>query len=156
MIRNYILTTLRSFWKNRSHAFINILGLSLGITCSILIFLILRFELSYDTHHAKADRIYRIVTEYSGERTGYNAGTTYPLPVALRNDFADLEEVALVDANMSSPVITITRADGTTDRFKEVSAGFVDPEYLKIFDYDFIEGNESSLNAEKTVIISQS
>lgn len=156
MIRNYILTTLRSFWKNRSHAFVNILGLSLGITCSILIFLILRFELSYDTHHANASRIYRIVTEYAGERTGYNSGTTYPLPVALRNDFADLEQVALVDNNMSNPVITITRADGSADRFKELQAAFVDPEYFKIFDYQFIEGNETSLNKEKTVVISES
>jgi putative ABC transport system permease protein len=156
MIRNYILTTLRSFWKNRSHAFINILGLSLGITCSILIFLILRFEMSYDTYHPKAERIYRIVTEYAGEETGYNSGTTYPLPIALRNDFADLEQVALVDANMSSPVITVTHPDGSEDRFKELKVGFVDPEYLKIFHYDFIEGNEASLNAEKTAIISES
>lgn len=157
MIRNYILTTLRSFWKNRSHAFINILGLSLGITCTILIFLILRFELSYDTYHSKADRIYRIVTEfYGGEETGHNAGTTYPLPVALRNDFADLEEVVLVDANMDSPVITITRPDGGVDRYQEESAVFVDSGYFKLFDYKFVEGNGSALIREKTVVLSES
>lgn len=157
MIRNYILTTLRSFWKNRSHAFINILGLSLGITCSILIFLILRFELSYDTYHSKVNRVYRIVTEfYGGEETGHNAGTTYPLPVALRNDFADLEEVVLVDANMGPPVMTIVRDDGGVDRYKEERAGFVDSGYFKLFDYEFIEGNESALIREKTVVISQS
>ncbi len=156
MIRNYLVTTLRSFWKNRSHAFVNILGLSLGITCSILIFLILQFELSYDTFHSKADRIYRIVTEYAGEETGYNSGTTYPLPVALKNDFADLEEVVLVDANMSAPVITITRADGMQDKFKEERAAFVGPDYFKIFDYEFLQGNASALTGEKTVVISQS
>ncbi|HEY0742335.1 MAG TPA: ABC transporter permease [Chryseosolibacter sp.] len=156
MIRNYILTTLRSFWKNRSHAFINILGLSLGITCSILIFLILRFELSYDTFHSKGNRIYRIVTEYYGEETGYNSGTTYPLPVALRNDFADLEKVVLVDSNMGDPVLTVTRKDGTQDRFKETRAAFVDPEYFQVFDYQFKEGNASALTTEKTVVLSES
>lgn len=156
MIRNYILTTLRSFWKNRSHAFINILGLSLGITCSILIFLILRFELSYDTFHSKGNRIYRIVTEYYGEETGYNSGTTYPLPVALRNDFADLEKVVLVDSNMGDPVMTVTGKDGTQDRFKETRAAFVDPEYFQVFDYKFKEGNASALASEKTVVLSES
>jgi ABC-type antimicrobial peptide transport system permease subunit len=156
MIRNYILTTLRSFWKNRSHAFINILGLSLGITCSILIFLILQFELSYDTYHSKADRIYRIVTEYPGEETGYNSGSTYPLPPALKNDFAELEQVVLVDANMSSPVITLTRSDGSQDKFKEQGVAFVDPEYFRVFNYEFVEGNESVLATEKTAVISES
>jgi putative ABC transport system permease protein len=156
MIRNYILTTLRSFWKNRSHTIINILGLSLGITCSILIFLIIRFELSYDNYHANKDHIYRIVTEYYGEETGYNAGTTYPLPVALRHDFADPEYVVLVDANMSAPVITVTHPDGTADRYKEPRATFADPDYFRMFHYEWIDGNEAALKKERTVVIAES
>ncbi len=88
MIKNYIITTLRSFWKNRSHALVNVLGLSLGITCSILIFLIIRFELSYDDYHANRDHIYRVVTEFRGDdEIGHNSGVTYVLPPTMRNDF---------------------------------------------------------------------
>src|SRR5215207_3245127 len=156
MIKNYFLTTLRSFWKNRSHAIINILGLSLGITCSILIFLIIRFEMSYDNFHEDRDRIFRVVTTYHGEESGYGAGLTYPFPVALRNDFPHTEYVVLVDANMGLPVITITRADGTTDKYKEKNVTFADPDYFKIFKYEFIEGNYDALGKEKTVVLSES
>lgn len=156
MIRNYLLTTLRSFWKNRSHAIVNILGLSLGITCSILIFLILRFELSYDTYHPNRDNIYRLVTEYHGEETGHGSGMTYPLPPTLRNDFPDPEYVVLVDANMATPVISVTHSDGRTDRYKEPLAAFADPDYFNMFHYEFIEGNKNALVNKNTVVISQS
>ena len=88
MIRNYIISHLRSLWRNRSHAAVNLLGLSLGLTCSIIMFLIIRFELSYDKYHSDGDRIYRIVTEFTRtEKPGYSSGMTYPLPVALKQDF---------------------------------------------------------------------
>jgi ABC-type antimicrobial peptide transport system permease subunit len=157
MIHNYILIALRSLKKNRGHAIINILGLALGITCSIVIFLIVRFELSFDNFHADADRIYRVVTEFTKSETpGYNSGTTYPLPVALRQDFPDLEYVTIIDNNLDPPVITIPRDNGTVDRFKEKGVVFVDPEYLKIFSYQWIEGNDNALQNEKTVVLTES
>jgi ABC-type antimicrobial peptide transport system permease subunit len=154
MIQNYIVITLRSLWKNRSHTIINILGLSLGITCSILIFLIIRFELSYDNYHPNGDRIYRIVTKY--KVGGNTAGITYPLPVALRQDFPDPEHVIIVDSNLNGPVITIHHADGKADRYKEPNVTFTDPEYFKVFRYEWLEGNENALAGEKTVVITES
>src|SRR5688572_9503391 len=156
MIRNYILTTFRSLWKNRSHTIINVLGLSLGISCSILIFLIIRFELSYDNYHPHGENIYRVVTEFTGEETGYTAGITYPLPPALRQDFADPKYVIIVDSNLGDPVITVTHADGTIDRYKEERVTFTDPEYFKMFQYEWIAGNEDALKNEKTVVLTES
>lgn len=113
MIRNYIISHLRSLWRNRSHTLINLLGLSLGITCAVIIFLIVRFELSYDTYHAKGDRIYRVVTEYTRtEKPGYSAAITYPLPVALKQDFPDVEQITITDSNMGDPVISVIHDDG--------------------------------------------
>ena len=86
------------------------LDLHLGITCSIVIFLIVRFELSYDNYHDQSHRIFRIVTEYTkSDPKGYSSGITYTLPDAIRQDFADLEYVAIVDANLYDPVIAITQ-----------------------------------------------
>jgi hypothetical protein len=134
-----------------------VLGLALGITCSIVIFLILRFELSYDDFHAEGDRTYRIVTEYTkSEKPGYNAGITYPLPEALRQDFAELDHVTIVDGNLYDPVISVTSKDGSVDRFKEANVVFVDPEYLQMFHHVWIEGNPSALNREKTVVLTES
>lgn len=154
MIQNYILITLRSLWKNKTHTLINVLGLSLGITCSILIFLIIRFELSYDTYHPDKERIYRIVTEYKGG--GNTAGITYPLPAALRQDFPDPEHVIIVDSNLGDPVITVHHSDGKMDRYKEPFVTFTDSGYFKLFRCEWLEGNENALSGEKTVVITES
>lgn len=156
MIRNLILLHFRNLWRNRAHASINILGLSLGITCSIVIFLILRFELTYDNFHSGADRIYRVVTEFRDtDGSGYSSAITYPLVPALRADFPDLEYVTLVDANHSSPVITI-HGNGKSEKFKEPNIVFVDPEYFRMFKCDWIEGNNDALQTEKSVVITKS
>lgn len=157
MLRNYFLIALRSIAKNRAHTIINVLGLALGTTCAIVIFLILRFELSYDNFHPDSDRTYRIVTEYNKtEKLGYNSGMTYPLPAALRQDFAELEYVAIVDGNLYDPVVAVTKQDGTVDRFKESNVVFTDPEYLTMFHYEWIEGNVNALDREKTVVVTES
>lgn len=157
MFNNYLLIAIRSIAKNRGHAVINVLGLALGITCSIVIFLILRFELSYDNFHPAGDRTYRIVTEYTKSATpGYNAGITYPLPEALRQDFAELEYVAILDGNLYDPVISVTKKNGAVDRFKEPNVVFADPEYLKMFYHEWIEGNADALQREKTVVLTES
>ena len=157
MIKNYVISHLRSLWRNRTHAFINLLGLSLGITCTTVIFLILRFELSFDNYHPEKDRIYRVVHQYiNSPKPVFSASMTYPMPPALRQDFPDLEYVALADNNMSDPVITITRDDNSTEKFKEQRVVFVDPEYLKIFQVEWIEGNSDVLKREKTVVLAES
>lgn len=157
MLRNYFLIAIRSITKNRTHTIINVLGLALGITCSIVIFLILRFELSYDNFHPEGDRTYRIVTEISkGGNSNFTSGMTYPLPETLRNDFAELEYVTIVDGNLYDPVIAVTKSDGSVDRFKESNVVFTDPEYLKMFHHEWIEGNADALQKEKTVVLTES
>ena len=157
MLRNYFLIAIRSIIKNRAHTIINVLGLALGITCSIVIFLILRFELSYDNFHPDGERTYRIVTEYNRSgKIGHGSGMTYPLPDALRQDFPDLEYVAIVDANLYDPVVAITKQDGTVDRFKEPNVVFTDPEYLKMFRHEWLEGSDNALDREKTVVLTES
>src|SRR5688500_16318895 len=157
MLRNYLLIAFRSLRKNKGHAVVNVAGLALGTTCSIVIFLIVRFELSYDNYHDQGDRIFRVVTEYTkSEPYGHSSGITYPLPPTLRQDFADLEYVTIVDANHYDPVIGITKKDGTVDRYKEAKVVFVDPEYLKMFEYSWMEGNSDALLKEKTVVLTAS
>jgi putative ABC transport system permease protein len=63
MIKNYFKIAIRNLWKRKVFSFINILGLSVGLTACFLIFLYVRFELGYDSFHSKADRIYRVVCD---------------------------------------------------------------------------------------------
>ena len=64
MIRNYLKIALRTLWKNKKLASINIFGLATGIACSLLIALFVVDELAYDQHHKDADRIYRVVKDF--------------------------------------------------------------------------------------------
>ncbi|MGC3948402.1 MAG: ABC transporter permease [Chryseolinea sp.] len=155
MFRSNLLLRLRALWRNRTHAAVNILGLSLGITSAIIIFLILKFEWSFDTYRTDSDRIYRIVTRFDyGERTGYNSGATYPLVPAMRNDFPDIEYASLVDGQQA--VVRVPRSDGTYEKFKEGAIVFVDSSYFDIMEQEWIAGDQRALTSPNTVVLAQS
>ena len=156
MIKQYFTSSLRSLWTNRRHTTINLLGLTLGITCTILIFQVITFELSFDQYHKNTDRIYRVVTQYLNSDNAFNSGTTYPLPPALKNDFPDPEHVILVDANLGDIVLSVAQPDGTSKKFKEDRICFADHGYFQMLDHEWIEGGPDALNREKTVTISES
>lgn len=91
MIKNYITIAFRSIFRNKSDAFINIPGLALGITTCLIIFLIIKREMSFDTSFSKADAIYRVVrhsTDASGKIK--SSITPYPLGQAMKNDFPEI------------------------------------------------------------------
>src|ERR1700712_4681289 len=63
MLKNYFKIAFRNLWRHRTFSFINIMGLTVGLTAFFLIFLYVKFELSYDAFNTKADRIYRVVAD---------------------------------------------------------------------------------------------
>jgi len=79
MLRNYFLVTLRNLLKNRLYSFINISGLAIGITSSILIILWVSSEISYDKFLPKADRLYQVWTMSEFDGT-INSWISVPLP----------------------------------------------------------------------------
>ena len=64
MIVNYFKTAIRNIRRYRVHSILNITGLAVGIACTILILLWVRYELSFERYHEHADRIYRLATEF--------------------------------------------------------------------------------------------
>ena len=67
MIKNYFKIALRAMWNSKAHSSINILGLGLGIACCVLIALFVKDEWTFDTFHAKANRIYRDKNRNKGD-----------------------------------------------------------------------------------------
>ena len=63
MIKHYLKAGIRALWKNRATSVIKLAGLAVGMTCTLLIFLFVQDELSFDRHHVKQDRIYRVTLE---------------------------------------------------------------------------------------------
>ena len=87
MIRNYLLISFRNLVKRKVYSLINILGLAVGLAAVILIFLFVNNELSYDSFHKDADRIYRIAWMSGQPQTR----TPHPMAEAMVNDFPEVE-----------------------------------------------------------------
>jgi hypothetical protein len=86
MIKNYLKVAFRNLLKHKGYAFINILGLAVGIAASVLIFLYITDELSYDRFHIQADRTYRLAADWSnkGDSRIHQLGTPYILAQTIR------------------------------------------------------------------------
>ncbi len=159
MLRNYFNTIVRNIKKRKLFTFINIAGLSLGITCAIIIYLIISFETSFDRHHSDHERIYRVVGINSTyDEAKYEAGIPYPFIDAFKVDFPDVKNITITDANFWQPVVAVTSPNGEIKRFKEKEGVvFAGEKYFNIFEYDWIYGNkESAFSKANSVVISES
>ncbi len=103
MLYNYFKTAWRNLVRNKSFGLINILGLTIGITSCLLIFLVIQFETSFDDYHPKKDRTYRVVTYFNrSDVPDYTSGISVPVPAALRMDLPQLEKVAAISGEDDS------------------------------------------------------
>ncbi|AKD04859.1 ABC transporter permease [Pontibacter korlensis] len=139
MIKMYFLTAFRSLVRNKSYSILNIAGLTLGITCSILLFLIINYELSYDTFHDKADQIYRVTTTYkTGDGEEKHMGIRFPIPKLLRsNDNFGMDNLTQVFAEETSQINILSENGNAPKRLLEENpVAFVEPEYFEIFGFE--------------------
>ncbi|MGH7493077.1 MAG: ABC transporter permease [bacterium] len=156
MIKNYFKTALRKLRRNQSYAGINVLGLALGMTCCLLIFLIIQYELRFDRFHGKRDRIYRITTdERMNDKASETMGAPIPMAEALRSDFLNLEKVAITYYAYSGQ-FTITGSKQVVRRFQEDSGvAYVEPEFFEIFDFPWKVGEVKSLAEPNRVALTE-
>ena len=153
MLRNNFNIALRNLKRRKAYAFINVLGLAMGIACAILIFTLVKHHLSFDTFHTQADRIYRITTELQAEGVTYNEGVPSPLGEALRNDYTFAEKVASV-ASFSDRLVSVPFS--TDDRKFKEDITFAEPAFFDILDFPLVQGNENTiLNEPNTAIITE-
>lgn len=91
MFKNYFTIAWRGLTRNKSYAFINMAGLGLGITTCLIIFLVIRHEMSFDTGFAHGDRIYRVVGQSTNASGESKSGVTpYPLGPTLKQEFSEV------------------------------------------------------------------
>ncbi|MBD2702353.1 ABC transporter permease [Spirosoma sp. BT702] len=159
MLRNYFKTSLRNLAKNKISTLINLLGLTLGVTACLVIYLITNYELSYDTFHPDSERIYRLV----GEAQYGNPGEKHPVgfvpnavPAAIRKEIAGLETVAAFHTISTDVLIPDGREK--PKRFENTHSEIVvvEPQYFDIFKYQWLAGNpQTALNEPFNVVLSE-
>ena len=151
MIINTIIFAIRLFRRDRFHSILNIIGLSTGIACGIVILLYLQNELTYDRYHAKADRIYRIATTYiySGKPIKW-AWASPALGRKLKEEYPEIEDYVRI-----RPFSGLLFKFGEKI-FYEDEIALADPSIFNIFTFRFILGNpDSCLNEPGDIVLTE-
>ncbi len=152
MIRNLFTVALRNLKKYRFYTLINVLGLTIGITACLVIFLFIRFELSFDRYNENAERIVRIDWEvFLGEAHTYNAAVAPPMAEAFVREFPEVESAARLRQRGSF------QFKRTTENQVESAVVYADNDLFKIFSFNFIAGDpEQALVHPNSLVISES
>lgn len=161
MLNNYLKLSYRTLWKNKSFALINILGLAVGIAASLLIFLVIHYETSYDSYQSKHDRIFRMVTTERSLADGGIVGTysltPRPLADALRGSFSALEKVAALQGIGSAQFYIPVEGQPEEKKFKvEEGLYFTEPSLYDIVDFKWIVGTPAGLEEPNTAVLNES
>ena len=135
MLKNYFKVAFRNLLGKKFYSIINVLGLAIGLTCCLLIFLYVQHELSYDKFHTQGDRIYRLVTNLITPTETLKAGTTTPpMAATLQADFPEVEKIVrLYNTNF-----LLEKGDL---RFQEDNALMVDSAFFEVFDFKLLQGS---------------
>src|SRR5258707_7025814 len=161
MIMNYFKVAWRNIARNKVYTTINVLGLSLGVCACIVIYVIISYELSFDTFHPDKERIYRVIgdaTESTGEKL-HCGKLPLPLSTTARQELTGFDAIAgvvPVNAKVSIPQGANKPAKHFNNRVWG-STVIVEPQYFDIFKYTWLSGNAATaLNAPFTVVLTES
>lgn len=157
MLNGQLKILLRSFQAKKTFTVLNILGLAVGIAASVLIFLLIRYELGIDTFHAKRARIYRVVSTetYRNGTVEFDGCAPKPLPDALRREFPQVEKSSAT--YRITEQFTIPTGEAMAEKqFKIKDTYFAEPELFSIFDFPWIAGNPETLWEPFTAAITRS
>ncbi len=158
MFKNYIKIALRNFARNKTNTAINVTGLAVGIAACLLIFLVINYELSFDSfHHDKKD-IYRVASvRHSPQGNRYSSGAPFPVAEALRLDYPQIKEVADIYQVKKAQVIIDNNNSGIKKKFiEENGAFFCEPQFFNIFNFKWLAGNpKAALSEPNTAVLSR-
>ncbi len=153
MINNYFKIASRTLIKNKLYTALNVAGLTFGLSCFLLIGLYLFDELTFDTQHSKADRIYRVIEHktVNGESTTI-AAASYKLAEESKKVIPGVENTTRIQrmgrANILNP-------ENPTNFFQETVTA-ANEHFLEIFDFPLIEGDKkTALSEPNSIIITQ-
>lgn len=152
MFRNYLNVAFRNLWRNKVHAVINLLGLSLGLACCLLVAMYIQDELTYDTVHENRDRIFRVSTKMTqnGDLSHY-ATSSMAVGPGLASEYPEVENFCRFILRLDP--ITVQYGDRV---FNEMDFQMVDTSVSDLFTFSFIEGSAEQAIRPQSVAICES
>ncbi|HVI48331.1 MAG TPA: ABC transporter permease [Chitinophaga sp.] len=154
MLKNHFLVAVRNISRNSAFSLINILGLALGISAALVVFLLVFYENSFDKFQAAQRRTYRVVSHiyFSGDSV-YNSGVCVPLAAAVKQIPA-VEDVILFFVDDITGRITV---NGKDFRTREGDIVYADRSYTDLIGYRWLSGSpESALQQPDAIVLTSS
>ena len=152
MLKNYFKVALRNLNRNRVYAFINILGLALGLTVTILVFMFVKDETSYDKHWSGSERIYRtgIKADMMGQKMDAPVSPS-PMAQSLREEFDEVES-----ATRLQPVNQEILMRHEQTKVYIQKGVYADSTFFSLFDYEFVHGDaQTALNEPNALVLTE-
>ena len=156
MFRNYFKVAIRNILRHKAYAAINITGLAIGIGACLLLFLVVRYEYSYNTFNKNYKRIFHIYTQdKNADGLSYNPGVPFPILEALRADYPKLISTG-IHASYGSQVTVLSGNQSADKKFiEETGLFFLEPQYFQIFDSKWLAGTASVLAEPNTIVLTK-
>ena len=143
MLRNYLKSAIRNLLKNKVFSFLNITGLAIGMTSSMLIANYIVFETSFDQFHLQGADIYRLTHEFyqNGELKSRSAAAYAPLAPAIANEIPEVRKITRI--HPAPGTVTAGEAFDIIN-FHEENIYFVDSDFFEIFSFRTLAGNSNN------------
>jgi putative ABC transport system permease protein len=158
MLKNYVVLFLRNLRRQRLFSTINLLGLTVSIASTLLIYLYVQNEFSYDKFHHDVDRIYRVNQTFIwGENNNAQFASTGPgVAYALKDEIAEAELITSIHTP-GNFIISYTRPSGEVISFEESKVLAADTNFFKMFDFGVIKGDPSvSFQESNSLVMTKS
>ncbi len=152
MFKNLFKIALRNIFKDKVYSAINILGLTIGITCSMFLFMYILDELSYDKYHANANNIYRIVSNIKEPDNAFTwAVAQVPMAQELRNNYPEVKNAVRFYGTGR------TLYKNGEKQFNEEDFYLTDSTVFDMFSYEFLAGDmNTALDNPFSIVLTES
>lgn len=149
MIKSYFTIAIRNFWRHKIFSAINVLGLAIGTSASLVIFMIVYYEFSFDGFEKDKERIYRVLLEINDKgRMNYSAAVPAPLTAAAQNEVTGLEQVVPVyqfQGDATIPVSVVKNNPNKPVVFKhQPDVIFTNRSYFETLSYTWLAGSPAT------------
>ena len=152
MVINYFKIAFRNIRRHKAYSAINIVGLAVGMACTILILIWVQYELSFDRYHEKADRIYRLASNWDwGQWQGRYATSNHAVGPTVQNDYPEV-----LSACRFRPIWSGAVTQYNHKKFREEGLFYADSTVFDVFTFPMIYGDPgSALTTSHSVVITE-
>ncbi|SEW53971.1 ABC transporter permease [Chitinophaga arvensicola] len=147
MFKNYLKIAWRNLWRNKVFSFINVMGLTIGLTACFFIFLYVHFEMSYDKFHSKGNRIYQVSCDVITPSETIKGGSTpWPFGPNMQRDFPEVEAFT----RFSGGNLLVKKGNIS---FQEERTLFADSSMFRVFDFKLVHGDPATVLKDVNSIV---